>query len=893
MIFRDRNGSSPRRTGRAGVPSGGILEKTLPWLLLVGLLIPLNLFASQMGKVSGTVTSEQGTPIVGANVVVEGSRLGAATDLDGRFYILALEPGRYNLVFSALGYSGLRMENVQVTSGQTTPLNITLHEEALQLQEVTVVFQKPPVELNETSQRISVEGDIARQMPIRQADEMVSFQAGAATDASGQLHIRGGRSGEVGFFIDGMRVEDPLFGEQQEQVGRDALQEMQLLSGTFSAEYGEAMSGIVNLITREGGDRFNWSFEYESAMLNSSPYRKKDWVSSSSDAVRDTLTGASLYEPTKIQDTQDLMIPVLGRFSATLSGPIPMLENGHFFVNGIHNAEDSYLPFGDKMNRSISGKVTLDPSVGKLALSFGFRGANYQNYSHPWKYVPSHYHRHFEKSSRWSLNWTHQINNSLFYEVTAGSFWRRHDVKIFENWSDYISHGYQPQDFTFASYFYGDSDWSNTWRQGRTITSTASSKVTWQMNSVHQWRAGAEVKEQNIELDEIRELAIGPNNSMAGLKDAYTQKPFETSMFMQDKIELDYLIVNTGLRWDYVDPKAQGWANPENPTLALETVKPSSQVSPRIGLAHPISDRLTLHFAYGHFFQFPDYVSLFLNSADLNPDTLANRTFDAVGNPGLRPQKTVAYEVGLKGIMTDIWGFSATAFYKDITDLVGTRQVRYGSAYNYAAFVNIDYASVIGFEVGLTRSLADHWSLQANYTYSVAKGNSSEPTSGYWDAYEGIPTARQEYYMDFDRRHVANALVTWQSGWHSYPRLFGTTLLRGASAGLIVNASSGLPYTPYTGAGEQLAQRNSERMPAIFTVNLRAAKLLIDSPVKVTLFANVDNLFDRINPFYVDSRTGEPWTTTLVGNEVLYDQIHDPSRVDRPRTIRVGLTLER
>ncbi|MFH0882958.1 MAG: TonB-dependent receptor [bacterium] len=863
------------------------------WLSILAVLAPLNLSASQTGKIAGVVTDEQGNPLPGANIVVEGSNLGAATDLDGRYYILALQPGRRTLIFSALGYANLRMEDVPVISGQTTMLDARLREEALQLEEVTVIFQKPPVELNETSQRISVEGDIARQMPIRQADEMVNFQAGAATDASGQLHIRGGRSGEVGFFIDGMRVEDPLYGEQQQQVGREALQEMQLLSGTFSAEYGEAMSGIVNLITREGGDHYRWSMEYESPMVNSSPYREKDWARSGSDAVRDTITDVSLYEPTSINDTQNLLIPVPGRLSATLSGPIPLLVHGHFFINGVHEAEDSYLPFGDRMTRNTSGKLTWEPPVGKLALSFGFREANYQNYSHAWKYVPDHYHRHFENSARWSLNWTHQLNNSLFYEVTGGYFWRRHDVKIFEEWSDYVSHGYQPQDFTFASYFYGDSDWSNTWREGRTITSTASSKLTWQMNPVHQWRGGAEVKEQNIQLDEIRQLTFSASGKPRGLRDTYTQKPLETAMFLQDKIELDYLIVNAGLRWDYVDPRAKGWSDPENPTIQLETVKPSSQVSPRIGLAHPISDRLTLYFSYGHFFQFPDYVSLFLNSADLNPDTLANRTFDAVGNPGIRPQKTVAYEVGLKGIMTDIWGFTATAFYKDITDLVGTRQVRYGSAYNYAAFVNIDYASVIGFEVGLTRSLADHWSLQANYTYSVAKGNSSEPTSGYWDAYEGIPTARQEYYMDFDRRHVANAMITWQSGWQNYPRLSGTSLLRGASAGLIVSASSGLPYTPYTGAGEQLAQRNSERMPAILTVNLRAAKLLLDAPVKVSLFANIDNLFDRINPFYVDSRTGEPWETTLVGNEILYDQMHDPSRVDRPRTVRVGLTIER
>jgi len=868
------------------------LRRILVVTAVLALLLP-GLAFGQYGKIAGTVTDDSGQPLVGANVVVEGTRLGAATDLDGRYYILALEPGRYTIEFSALGHSRLRIEDVPVTSGRTSPLDVTLAEEALALEAVTVVFQKPPVELNETSQRISVEGDVARQMPIRSAGEIVAYQAGAATDASGEIHIRGGRSGEVGYYIDGVRIEDPLYGETLPQIGRESLQELQLLSGTFSAEYGEAMSGIVNLVTREGSDAYHWSFEYESGMLNQSPYREEDWAGTNSDAVRDTVSGTSLYEPTDVRDVQDLLIPMIGRISGTLSGPIPFLSNMSFFLTGIHDAENSTLPFGDNYTLSSTGKLVWNPGVGKLSMSFGYRDANYQNYSHAWKYVPEHYQRHFETSTRWSLNWTHQLNNSLFYEATAGHVQRSHDVKIFKDWQDYVDAGYEKEDFTYASYFYSEDDWSDTWREGETVTNSMSTRLTWQMNATHQLRAGVDFSGQEMSLLEIRELEIGENNQPTGLFDDYEENPFEFAAFLQDKIEMDYLVVNAGLRWDYVDPQAEGWSDPENPVYELEPASASSQISPRVGLAHPISERLTLHFAYGHFFQFPDYYTLFLNSADLNPDTLANRTFDIVGNPSLKPQKTVAYEVGLKGILTDVWGFTCTAFYKDITDLVGTRQVRYGSSYNYAAFINIDYASVVGFECGLTRSLFDHWSMQANYTYSIAKGNSSEPTTGYWDAYEGMPTARQEYYMDFDRRHVANVMLSWQTDWNTYPRVFGGSLLRGTSVGLIMNAASGLPYTPYTGAGEQLALRNSERMVGTMTVNFRAAKLLMNAPVRLRLFANVDNLFDTVNPLTVNSRTGEPWETTLIGNDIQYDQIHNPSYVDTPRTIRVGLAMER
>ncbi|MDP8208271.1 MAG: TonB-dependent receptor [Candidatus Electryonea clarkiae] len=861
-------------------------------LALLGSFTAGTAFSAQRGKISGTVKAEDGMPVSGANIIVEDTRFGAAANLDGHYYILAIPPGRYTILVSALGFRSTRVEGVLVSSGHSTNIDVTLQGEALELEPVSVYFKQAPVELNETSQRISIGGEEARQMPVRLAEEMVLYQAGVVLDEDGTPHIRGGRSGEIAYIVDGIRIEDPLYGNQPLNITCESLQELQVLSGTFNAEYGEAMSGIVNVVTREGTDKFQASIEYESPMINPSPYRMTDWVEENSDAVRDSVTGNSLFEETDIINDRDVWIPTPGRISLVLSGPVIYVPKTTFFINAIHSAENSHLPFGDRWTRDITGKIATSTNSGKLSLSFGMNVNDYQKYSHTWKYVPEQYHRHFDQNKRLSANWIHNITSSLYYEIFAGYFQREHDIKIFQDWDDYGRVGYTPQDFTFQRYFYDESDWSDTWRESNTWIASTGAKASWQMNPIHLWKGGFEIRRQNIELEDIRDLRMGPNGEREGLADIYTEEPVEASVFLQDKIELDYLVLNAGLRLDYVDPQAEGWADPENPTIALEEVEPSTQISPRLGLAHPISDSYTLHFAYGHFFQFPDYVNLFLNSSDLNPDTLSNRMFDAVGNPGLKPQKTVAYEVGLNGVLTPEWGFTATAFYKDITDLIGTRQVRVGTAYNYAAFVNIDYASVTGFEIGLRRVLADNWSLQGNYTYSVAKGNSSEPTTGYWDAYENIPTARQEYYMDFDRRHVSNMLLTWQSGFHDYPRLFNTTALQGVGTGLIVSITSGLPYTPYSGAGEQLSLRNSERISPTIRVDLRLAKTVLYEPVKVTLFGNIDNIFDRINPLRVNSRTGEPWETTLIGNEVNFDQIHDPGKVGVPRIIKVGMKID-
>ncbi len=853
--------------------------------------------AGETGKLTGTITdATTGQKLAGASVLIEGTTLGSATDLDGDYTILRVPPGRHTISISFVGYQTLVVDNVLVESDKTTRLSFALEQAAVEAEEVVITWTKPPVDLTETNERTTVQGEVVRQLPMRQLDQIVALQAGAVTDASGDLHIRGGRSGEIAYYVDGIRVEDPLSGDRAQQISREALQELSVLSGTFNAEYGDAMSGVVTIVTREGGEEYEGSLEYETGFINSSPYREADWASAGSDSRRDPVTGESEYKETNVLDELDPWIPIKGRLSASFGGPVPFTPNMTFFVLGVSEPEDLWEPFGYKWVRKAMGKTAWTTDFGKLTFSGTVRKAEKKSYSHSWKYVPEHYHTKFDNSERFGLSFTRSPSEKLYYTINLGYFNKENDVKVFEDWDDYLANvtkRKQPlKDFTFAGYFYEDDDWSDTYRESSTLTYSASSKVTWQMNHVHQWDAGMEVRQHNAQMEDWRDLQIATDGSKIGVVDRYDEDVIDGALYVQDKIELDYLVVNAGLRFDYVDPETEGWSDIENPLSPMEDAPASYQLSPRLGLAHPISDRLTLHFAYGHFFQYPDYVNLFMNSSDLDPDTLAIRSFDVVGNRMLKPQKTVAYEVGMKAVLTPVWGLSMTAFYKDITDLVGTRQVRVGTAYNYAAMVNIDYANVKGFEFGIVRNLSNYWSLQANYTYSVAKGNSSEPMTGYYDAYYNETEVRQEYYMDFDRRHVFNTMLTISTGENNYPEFFHTTALRGIQVGITVNVASGLPYTPYSGAGEQLALRNSERMDYTATVDFRLSKTVVFKPVGVTLFTSITNLFDRVNPISVNSRTGEPWETTVPGNDISYDQIHNPSYVGDPRIVRVGMQVD-
>ncbi|RJP76699.1 MAG: TonB-dependent receptor [Candidatus Zixiibacteriota bacterium] len=844
------------------------------------------------GKIAGRVTeASSGEALVSANVILDGTSRGAASDLNGDYFILNVPVGTYTVVVSQVGYTGRRVTGVEVASERTTRLDFALEPTVLEMAEVSVTWQKPPVDLQVTSSSEVRRGETLEQLPVQTVARSLEIVAGAATGSGGELHLRGGRSGEIGYYVDGQRIEDPITGESRLFINREAVEEISLMSGTFNAEYGDAMSGIVQIVTREGGDRLRVEAEYLSPVVNSSPYRRADWVRPGSDAVRNE-AGQSLYQPTTVLDESANLAPTPGRFSLSLGGPLRPLPRSSFFLSSVLNNEDSHLPFGFDQERGLNGKWTLAQAGGaKLTLSGGYYWENYQNYSHAWKYVPEHYHRHFLRDQRLDARWTQPLGREAFLNFFAGYHRTRHDVKIFEEWADYVAAGYQKADFTFAQWFYDENDWSDTWQESRTETWSAGANGSYQYGHHHLLKGGVEGRLMDINMRDIRELEIGPDGQPAGLIDAYRESPVEAAAYLQDKIELPYLVVNAGLRWDYADPRSTGWTNPENPDSGLSSTPRHQQLSPRLGLAHPISEKLSLYFAYGHFFQYPDYVTLFMNTADLNPDTLSQRSFDAVGNRGLNPQRTVAYEVGLKGNLSENLGFTVTAFYKDITDLVGTKQVRVGTKYSYALFRNIDYASVRGVTLGLTRTLAEGWSVEGNYTYSVAKGNSSEPLQGFWNAYYQMPEAVQEYYLDFDRRHVLNAIVTWQSGAAAGPG-FLDRLKSGINLGATASWASGLPYTPYTGAGEQLALNNSARMDPTATVDLRLSKRLTSGPVSASLLAYVENLFNLTNDLVVNTSTGEPWEDPLEGNAVAYDQIHDPSRVDLPRTVRVGLGVE-
>ena len=321
-------------------------------------------------------------------------------------------------------------------------------------------------------------------------------------------------------------------------------------------------------------------------------------------------------------------------------------------------------------------------------------------------------------------------------------------------------------------------------------------------------------------------------------------------------------------------------------------IKNSSQISPRFGLSYPITDRGAIHVSYGHFFQIPSFEYLYTNpdyelypTSDYGSTNPPERQPNTIGNAELKPQKTTIYEIGLQQQLGDDLSLDVTAYFKDIRNLLGTEIMHSLTGIRYARYINRDYGNVKGLTLSLEKRLLQGFAATVDYTYQIAKGNASDPTSAFLDVQAGREPQKQLVPLTWDRTHSLNVSTTLGN-----PDDY--------SLSLIAKLGSGLPYTP-TEQNVRTAVENSERKPSFFNVDAHAYKNLKVSDFHFTLFIRVFNLLDRKNENDVYSDTGRAGysinatrTGTVFGVNSLEEYIRRPDFYSTPRQIIVGLSFQ-
>ena len=909
--------------------------KTITRLLLMLQIFSLcgaGLLAQGKSGIKGRVrdaATQEGLPSV--NVTIKGTYYGAATDPDGNFRIQGVGVGSYTLEFSLIGYTTVQRTDVRVEAGKETALDQDMKETTLSIgQEVVVVGSRPLFNLEETASRRAVTSDDIKSTAVSDVREVVTQQVGVV-QTDNEIHIRGGRSNENAYLLDGISIQDPLAGTGFGlQLSAEAVQEIEVLTGGYNDEYGKATSGVVNVTLKEGRDRYQGTLSVKRDRLGLPTTVAKSF---NTDMYEATLSGP---EP-----ITSFVLPLLGLKSA---GPVKFFGNIYVGLSdGLTGTRARQLVsstfygsrFAPREENNWFGllKVTWRPSpLLRISYSYNHSVAINQNsqslqtnleyvepspgYQYEFQNILDGANTYTHNNQLNVLTITHTLSKTLFYELKISHFYT--NLRADANGKDYTQY-VEPRDIvTFPVQYYnkghdtiyvigGDGfyDYGNgfTWHDHVVNENTLKLDVTNNFSEKNRFKAGFELslrEMQNVDIYEPWIGTLGLNN------DIYTVYPASGAMYIQDNITFSGMILNAGMRFDYwfpgkyVDDAVNNPAVITIPDQIREDYKSKTyglfgrrwkgRLSPRIGISHPVSDNQMLFFSYGHFTKLPKPQFVY---AKLNPNS-AQSTFQKFGNPDLNPETTVAYEIGLQSQFSIDDVLTVTAYNKDIFDYVSTKQARISTARlsttNFITYVNQDYARSRGIEVEFRKRIGNWFRGAVGGSYSITTGKSSTPDQAVLVARGIEDETIKENYVVWDRplQFNLNATFTSQKGQPLFG--FAPGILDDYTVYLRAFYQSGKRYTPtlfdgyLTNGKPAYISDRTNLLGGIgstwFWIDLNIEKYFRVGDLEFTASLQVKNLLDRRNSAIINPVTGRAYEygdpTPTGWNDPLYPQLQAP-----------------
>ncbi len=955
--------------------------------LLVGVLN-----AGTTGKLAGRVTDiNSGEPVIGANVIIIEKQMGASTDDKGRFMVINIPPGTYEVKAFRMGYQAVTVTDVKINLDLTTTLNFELKSTDTQIEGITVRAEQKLVEKDVTGSEKIITSEDIKQMPVQSIQEIVAVTAGAVGTGE-NLHIRGGRANEVVYTVDGMSVSNPVDNGFGMQLDMDAVGDMSVQTGGFTAEFGNAQSAIINLVTKSGGPEYSGKFELSSDHIFDE--------GSNEDGVKFAFGGPII--PAGSQHQRDKLTFYLNMTGAWTDGRYKdyyALEEDNPLYEPL--GQLSYFGFGDSLyyadqinslteNRdkvwlfdvgdryvnnyqaNLKTKFQVSPTVKLTAAVRGDRETNL-----PFNYLNRlslRYMNHWNtEHNQVALTWDHTLSPRMFYTIRASRFETNIDLNsgvdrnwYFENqntdwnnptWTqDPLSNNFgvhipgaqenqiveyfdQLHDEKPIPFFSNPGTHAGNFWKDQTITYTLRTDFTYQINEIHQAKTGLEIMYNQIykdrltspwNIDDVTRLPnylsqvarvdtnitpFQPDNMIpygadiywkddftdaikfaGGEIDGYKAYPWQGAYYLQDKMEWEGMIVNAGMRFDFwylgdeyqvksdttgeyvdatwdevtyiVDDGSGGFISKTEDVEKFQIM-----VSPRLGVSHPITEKDVLHFAYNYQSQLPPMQYVFTSAT---PD--AGQVGTNVGNPNLKPETTITYEVGVEHQMGEDYLLDVTLFYKNIYNLVSILDNDYSllpdsiaqAGRQYWLYISEDYGSARGVELTLRKRFSNFWGGTVGYTYSWANGRNS----GAHEARDNL----REFPLTWDVRHNASVNLDFRIPEDEEFYLLGLKMPDKFYASLLWRIQSGAPYTPVTPDPDSNVQleTNSDRLPWTNSADLRVSKSFnLFGDTQFSIFVNISNLFNTLNINYVDAKTGETQDKGTLTYWDTYDLNHD------------------
>lgn len=612
-----------------------MMSKFLQFILLLIVSTPILIF-SQTGKIVGKVTDlETGDALIGANVLVNGTNLGAATDVNGDYVILNTPPGTYTIVARYIGYREVRMENIRISVNLTTEVLFQLPSETYQTETVVVVAPKPLINKNTTNQTSIVNQEDIKNLPIRGVNAIVGTQAGVVTQG-GNIYIRGSRSDGVAFYVDGVLVNNPVVGGSTTGMINNAIEEIQVQAGGYSAEFGGANGGIISTTSRAGSENYNFGFEaitdnFANAgeeFLGGYAYGYSEYTFTAGGPVLPNfkdlkffIAGNNIYQRSpatyrreyNFQNLVDPDAPSLDPLLSTTENPYPDTFSV-FYPNGtvLNNGSNTYQlqgnltwnlnPFSIKINANHRWNENRG-GVGWTTVNRVNSASLNQNYT-------------FTGGAKI----THVISPVAFYDVILNYFNDyavtmdpifQHDITLYGDSlanADYGRTLRRDGEFatTLRAYGFGFERYDRPFN-GYTKTKYQSFggklNFLYQVGKIHEIKTGGEYTYYTIRrydmpntisiADNIKSIADGDIGGAYDRLDNYgydtfgnelndgiqgPKHPVFSAFYIQDKMEFTDLVLNIGFRLDYINTDSKTFENPHDVQFNSEGIIDSASL---------------------------------------------------------------------------------------------------------------------------------------------------------------------------------------------------------------------------------------------------------------------------------------------------------------------------
>lgn len=775
------------------------------------------------GKIAGIVLDQNGKPLPNTNVILRELGQGKIANAAGRYEFDAVPPGNYTLDAQLVSYEVGRQEAVIVEAGRTVKVDFRLRETiAVELELYEITEDKvDKLKKNESSSIRSIDTkETSKIRAINTTEEAIATQAGVV-QLGDQFFVRGGRSSEVKTVVDGMPVSDAFSGGGTLDVALTSQEGLNVLTGGFDAEYGNAQSGIIEISTREGAEVYEGQIKF--------------------------LTD-DFGAPDKTYFNYD-------NIAFGFGGPIPFLGSSfRFYTSGEGVFQDTYTKtlesrsarelmfndtrlatFRDRQENAIRGQVKGTYRFGngqKLSGEFLFSRQENDWYHHSFSRVgywsqaneqwwfepldstytyydgPAHLSERIEKNRQYKAVYTRPLSSDSFITARLALFNNRYKETVRDKQpGEYVPFTGNDEERDPANLFFAITGDYPVWevRESKqyTLRTDYQNKIG---GGTHELKTGLTF--DYFDLSKDSRTFPDEDDPQGNFPNQYQENALSGVMYIQDRLRYgNSMVLNAGFRFDFFDPGENAVRVTNQRVLALE--KPTegtsfferwkAQISPRVGMSYPISDRDVLHFHYGRFFQLPGLEFLY----DYSNDPFAGNQL--VGNAFLEPETTISYEFGVRRQLSESIYVDATVFFKDIFGLVGTQELapeREGEQNQFAAvtYFNQDYGSVRGFELALDKRFSNYWQGGVSYTLSRASGSSSDVNQGFIVSAEGQDREPiREVPLDWDRTHVLSGFLAF-----SDPGVWQVSF--------DLSVSSGSPVTPLR-LGQRKHHRGGDQHP--------------------------------------------------------------------------------